>query len=96
MLDITFKVHESNLLRLEITYQSERRESRSDSAKYFYDDGDIRIISTGRPEVNGYTIFLRGVCIESDNEVLRFPNFKIFKKFFEALRTCTGNLRVEL
>lgn len=96
MLDITFKVHENNILKLVITYQSERRENRSDSAKYFYDDGDIRIVSVGSPEVNGWVIYLRGVCTERDNEVLRFSNFKIFKKFFEALRTCTGNLRVEL
>lgn len=50
MLDITFKVHSNNILRLEITYQSERRENRSDSAKYFYDDGDIRIVSVGSPK----------------------------------------------
>lgn len=96
MLDITFRVDSNNLLRLVITYQSERRESRDEGAKYFYNNGDIRIVSVGSPEVNGWTLYLRGVCTDRDNNVLQFPNFKIFKKFFEALRTCTGNLRVEL
>jgi hypothetical protein len=96
MLDITFKVHSNNILRLVITYQSERRTDRTAGAKYFYEDGDLRIVSAACPDVTGWTIYLQGTDTREDDNVLRFPNFKLLKKFFEALRTCTGNLRVEL
>jgi len=96
MLDITFKVHKNNILKLVITYQSERRESRDVCAKVFYDDNSLRIVSVGCPDVNGCTIYLQGTCTEEDDNVLWFPNLDRLKKFFEALRTCTGYLRVEL
>lgn len=96
MLDITFKVHANNILRLEITYQSERRENRFADVKYFYDDGSLRIMSVACPDVHGDTVYLQGTCTIEDDNVLRFYNVNKYKKFFEALRTCTGNLRVEL
>lgn len=96
MLDITLKVQNNNILRLVITYQSERKTDRNAGAKFFYEDGDLRIVSAGCPDVSGWTIFLQGSVTDDDNNVLRFPNFVLLKKFFTALRTCTGNLRVEL
>lgn len=96
MLDITFKVHVNNILRLKITYQSERRTGRYDGAKYFYDDGSLRIVSAACPDVNGDTVYLQGTSTMEDDNVLRFSNVNKCKRFFEALRTCTGNLRVEL
>lgn len=96
MLDITFKVHKNNILRLEITYQSERRTGRYDGVKYFYDDGSLRIVSAACPDVRSDVIYLQGSCTNEDDNVLHFSDFKRCKQFFEALRTCTGNLRVEL
>lgn len=96
MLDIAFKVHSNNILRLEITYQSERRIDRYDGAKYFYDDGSLRIVSAACPDVHGDTVYLQGTSSMEDDNVLRFSDRNKCKRFFEALRTCTGNLRVEL
>lgn len=96
MLDITFKVHANNICRLVITYQSERRESCDEGAKCFYDDGSLRIVSAACPDVRSDVIYLQGSCTNEDDNVLRFSDFKRCKQFFEALRTCTDNLRVEL
>ena len=96
MLDITFKVHANNILRLEITYQSERRTGRYDGAKYFYDDGSLRIVSAACPDVHGDTVYLQGTSTMEDDNVLRFSDRNKCKRFFEALRTCTDKLRVEL
>ena len=96
MLDITFKVHTNNILKLVITYQSERRENRYDGAKYFYDDGSLRIVSAACPDVHGDTVYLQGTSTMEDDNVLRLSNVDKCKRFFEALRTCTNNLRVEL
>lgn len=96
MLDITFKVHTNNILKLVITYQSERRESRYDDVKYFYDSDYLKIVSAACPDVHGDVIYLQGSCTSEDDNVLRFSNVDKCKRFFEALRTCTGNLRVEL
>ena len=96
MLDITFKVHENNLLKLVITYQSERRTERFADVKYFYNSDFIKIVSAACPDVHGSVLYLQGTSTNEDDNVLRFSDVKRCKQFFEALRTCTGNLRVEL
>ena len=96
MLDITFKVHTNNILRLVITYQSERRENRMASAKYFYDSPSLKIVSAACPDVEGSIVYLQGTSTSSDGNILRFYNLDIYRRFFTALRTCTDNLRVEL
>ena len=96
MLDITFKVHTNNILKLVITYQSERRENRYDDVKYFYDSSSLKIVSAACPDVHGDVIYLQGSCTNEDDNVLRLSNVDKCKRFFEALRTCTDNLRVEL
>ena len=89
MLDITFKVHANNALRLIITYQSER-------SKYFYNNDFIKIVSAACPDVHGSVLYLQGTSTNEDDNVLRFSDVKRCKQFFEALRTCTNKLRVEL
>jgi len=96
MLRITLKIVDNNILRYQITYQSERRESISSSSKVFYDDDYIRIVSVGCPEVNSDIIFLQGTSTSKDSQVLRFNNLEKCKQFFTALRICTDMLRVEL